>query len=380
MPAQDIEHNFGLDLARFLAIAMVVVDHYAVVFLSMAGVATPIVVVMGGFFGVELFFVLSGFLIGRLLFRIVETDPTAHGWLVFMARRWLRTLPLYLGWLLVLAVVLPTPEHVGAHLLRYATLTQNLAWSMPADKWFNESWSLAVEEWFYILFSVTLIGTAAITRGTRMVWPVILAFLVIPPVLRMLRPAHGAADPDIFFNEHVYHIVLYRLDAIAYGVALAKLHRQGSGVFRHPWLMLGAGVALTAAFWEQDSYGVWLPLSRMVYLHLQLIAVAVGLCLLLAASLRLPAFPAPLAWVVKTGARISYGAYMMNLGILSFVVWRAGQLGLGLAFQVPVCVALILVLPYLSQRFFETPFMRLRPRQTRPPAPTDDEYGARQHA
>jgi peptidoglycan/LPS O-acetylase OafA/YrhL len=378
MPAQEVDHNFGLDLARFLAIAMVVVDHYAFVFLSMAGVATPLVVVMGGFFGVELFFVLSGFLIGRLLFRIVETDPTPRGWLVFMARRWLRTLPLYLGWLVVLAVVLPTPDHVGAHLLRYAILTQNLAWSMPADQWFNESWSLALEEWFYILFSVALIGTAAVTRGTRMVWPVIVAFLAIPPVLRVLRPAHGDADTDAFFNEHVYHIVLYRLDVIAYGVALAKLHRQGSKIFQYPWAMFSAGFVLIAAFWQQDSYGMWLPVSRMVYLHLQLIAVAVGFCLLLAAVLRLPAWPDPLGWVVRTGARVSYGIYIMNLGIIYFVVWRAGQLGWGLAFQVPVSVLLVLLLPYLSQRFYEAPFMRLRPSQARPPALDDGAYGARQ--
>jgi peptidoglycan/LPS O-acetylase OafA/YrhL len=367
-PAHSIDRNFGLDLARFMAIASVVAVHCFSVFLGMAHRPTPMAIVVGGMFGVELFFVLSGFLIGRLLFDIVDTDPTPRGWAIFMVRRWLRTLPLYFVWLVLVAVVLPGPTH----LLRYMTLTQNLAWPMPADHWFNESWSLAIEEWFYILFSVALIGTAAATRGSKLVWPVILAFILIPPVLRLLGPAPGEADPDLFFNEHIYHVVLYRLDAIAYGVALARLYHGGSRLFAHPWWAGGAGLVLVGAFGLQNSYGVWLPVSRTAFRNLQLVGVGVGFCLLLIALLRMPALPGPLGWVVRTCARISYGMYLMNITIIFLVVWYAG--GYGLRFDVSVCLALILLLPYLSQRFFEAPLMRLRPRQMRPPVLADVAY------
>src|SRR5579862_8966234 len=76
------DRNFGLDLARFTAVSLVLVTHCSVMFLSLTGSTPPIVVQMCSFLGVELFFVLSGFLIGRLLFRIVEADPTPHGWLM----------------------------------------------------------------------------------------------------------------------------------------------------------------------------------------------------------------------------------------------------------------------------------------------------------
>src|SRR5208283_2695708 len=109
-PAERAEdHNFGLDLARFIAVALVLVTHCTSMFLSLTSIKPPVVVLLSAFFGVELFFVLSGFLIGRLLFRIAETDPTPRGWLIFMTRRWLRTLPLYFIWLLIVPTVLPAP-------------------------------------------------------------------------------------------------------------------------------------------------------------------------------------------------------------------------------------------------------------------------------
>jgi peptidoglycan/LPS O-acetylase OafA/YrhL len=90
---------------------------------------------VAGFFGVELFFALSGFLIGQLLLELTERDPGLGGWWRFMVRRWMRTLPLYLLCLLVLALLTGPAGDVSLYLARYGTLTQNLQWPMPADNW-----------------------------------------------------------------------------------------------------------------------------------------------------------------------------------------------------------------------------------------------------
>ena len=370
-------HNFGLDVARFTAVALVLVTHCTVLFLSLTSLRTPVFIAMSAVFGVELFFVLSGFLIGRLLFRIAETDPTPRGWLIFMTRRWLRTLPLYLLWLAVLPTVLPAPPDLATHLLRYATMMQNLAWPMPADHWFNESWSLSIEEWFYLLFSAALLGAVALARNTRAIWPVIGAFILVPAALRLLLPAHGTTEPQAYHNEHVYHVALFRLDAIAYGVALARLHLQGNRLFRHPRIAFCLGAAIVLGFWEQDTYGQWFAWSRMTYLDIQLFGGSIGLCLVLAGLLRLRPALRPLAWVVATGARLSYGIYIMHLTIVSWVMWQAAKNGLGLAFVMPVSLVLIALLPYLSYRFFEAPILALRPRQAHPAAATAVRRDAR---
>jgi peptidoglycan/LPS O-acetylase OafA/YrhL len=351
--------SLGLDVARVLAAGAVLVTHAGAIFLPQFGLTAPITLLMAAYFGVELFFVLSGFLIGRLLLQIADTDATARGWLVFMVRRWMRTLPLYYLCLLALPLLLPAPPHLGARLLSYATMTQNLLWPMPADQWFNQSWSLTIEEWFYLLFSAALVSSVALARSRRAIWPVILAFIVAPAVARVLRP-----EPVDFQND-MYHLALLRLDAIAYGVALAKLYQEGSRLFRHPRVALGLGVALIAVFWEQDVQGVWLPVGRMAFLNLQLFCTSVGLCLFLVGLLPLRVRWRPLAWAIGAGSRLSYGIYLLHLPIIDVVLVFAVEHGYGRLFVVIVSSVLILLVPTLAYRLVEAPLMARRPRQGR---------------
>jgi peptidoglycan/LPS O-acetylase OafA/YrhL len=261
------DRNFGLDLARFLAMALVLVQHASSMFMGIVGLQPAFVVLMFSFYGVELFFVLSGFLIGRLLFRIAETDATPRGWLVFMVRRWLRTLPLYYVWLVVVLLLVPPGTDPMGHLLRYAAMAQNIAWPMPADHWYNESWSLVSEEWFYLLFAAALIG----------------AFIVVPLLARILHPAPAN------FQDQIYHVALYRLDAIAYGVALAKLHQQNSRLFRYPWLAFGICAVLVTV----HLVGLGVPINSVWFgivfrqVFGLLWGISIALCLFLVAVLPL---------------------------------------------------------------------------------------------
>ena len=114
--------------------------------------------------GVDLFFVISGFLITGIL---VEKRGSAHFFRTFYVRRALRILPLY--FLLLLSYVVcaglwnessPTWMHQFAHPLpwwSYLTLTQNIAMAMRGDfgpLWLSVTWSLAVEEQFYWVMPV----------------------------------------------------------------------------------------------------------------------------------------------------------------------------------------------------------------------------------
>ena len=370
-PPSPVESRaFGLDVARLLACSLVLLAHCTAVFVPMFGGRVPVFVVLSAYWGVELFFVLSGFLIGRLLFQIAETDPTPRGWLIFMVRRWMRTLPLYWLWLIVLPLTLPLPPHFGMRLLMFVTMTQNLAWPMPRDEWFNASWSLTIEEWFYLLFSIALIGAVALTRSRRSIWAVIALFLIVPPLLRLQYT--DVSD----FEHQIYHVVVLRLDAIAYGVALARLRIRGSALFRHPRVAFVLGIAIIAALWVQAADGVWLPLSGAHYMGLQLIAGALGLCLFLTGIAGLRTRLRPLAWVVGMGSRLSYGIYIMHLSIIEAVSWYAVDHNKTRLFIPLVSAPLTVLLPYVSYRLFEAPIMALRPRQRRPAPAIDASWAA----
>ena len=359
-PGADADHrNFGLDVARLLACSLVLLAHVTAIFVPMFGGKAPVSALIGAYWGVELFFVLSGFLIGRLLFAIAETDPTPRGWLIFMVRRWMRTLPLYYLWLVVLPLALPPPQHLAGRLLMFATMTQNLAWPMPRDEWFNASWSLTIEEWFYLLFSTAMIGAVVLTRSRRSIWAAIAVFLVAPAAARWFHPATSDFEHDIF------HVVVLRLDAIAYGVALARLQVQGSILFRHPRIALALGAAIVGAFWLQATNGVWLPLSAAHYMFVQMIAGSLGLCLFLAGVTSLRTRTRPFAWFVSLGSRLSYGIYIMHLTIIEAVSWYAVGHGKDRVFIAVASAVLIVALPYVSYRLFEAPIMALRPKQAR---------------
>lgn len=363
MVCHGISRSAGLDVVRALAIGMVLASHCGGIFGAWLGYALPWQVAVGGFFGVELFFVLSGFLIGGLLLDIIETAPDFRAWRVFMARRWLRTLPLYAAWLVVLAVLWPpdfwVPGHRALwwHLAQWGTLTQNLAWRMP-DGWFAVSWSLAVEEWFYLGFSALLL-TLAVRLGRRRALALSVGlFLLLPPMLRLAMPATAS------FDEAISKIVVLRLDAIAWGVA-AIWAMRGRTVPR--WLlaaMLAVGVMLVVAVWRQQLERLPWPgaLFRKRVLLFDVTSLGFALCLPAAARLvRLP-----LAWLARAISAQSYGIYLMHLSILEIVGFWRDRWHVPAIPTVAVCVALIWGLSWASWRWFERPILARRPVQRVP--------------
>src|SRR4051812_45813147 len=130
--------NFGLDVVRCLAITCVLTAH--------SGVYTFFGLNLG-FVGVEIFFVLSGFLIGQILVRDFAAPADSRIIFKFYLHRWLRTLPLYL----LVLIVKDLCEDGGTHLRFYFFSQRNSDLTF-----FPVSWSLQIEEWFYLLLPLFL--------------------------------------------------------------------------------------------------------------------------------------------------------------------------------------------------------------------------------
>ncbi|MBS0427092.1 MAG: acyltransferase [Proteobacteria bacterium] len=351
--------TFGLDVLRALAIGSVLLSHLRTAFWGPNVYAS-----VAGFLGVELFFVLSGFLIGGLLMDILADDLGMQAWWIFLVRRWMRTLPLYFVWLLVLLAVAPwlsaassPPPDQG--LWRYFFLQQNLAWPMT-DSWFPVSWSLMVEEWFYLLFATALMCAAAFARPRFALWGTCILFLVLPFIARWASGVPQHLDVE----REIRTVVVFRLDAIAYGVVAVWCYRNRRALcerFAEPALLLGAGlVALANAgphLWPGlNASALWSSSSFCL--------TSLGFALCFPAAMRWHA-PLP-GWSGRMIGWISlrsYGIYIVHLTLL-----EAARQGIVHA-RMPAwpCIALaclgIVVVSELSYRWLELPVLARRPRQ-----------------
>ena len=219
---------FGLDVMRAIAI-LIVVDSHATIALKEY--------YNGAFWhnlmpdGVELFFVLSGFLIGGILIRSYEKNGGFNRDLLlnFWTRRWFRTLPAYYLVLTGLIVVaLLRAWRSGLHhtlpprqtLLSYFFFLQNFTQELIG--FFPETWSLAIEEWSYITLPLVLwlLHTLLSKRWPRqrIVLTMILLVIIGSNLYRLII---GLREPMSAGELGFRGIVTTRLDAISYGVLAA---------------------------------------------------------------------------------------------------------------------------------------------------------------
>ena len=210
---------FGLDILRSLAIIIVVISHSNFNYISNIHIL-PLPD------GVDLFFVLSGFLIGTIIIKIIEKNENFNiiGVFNFLIRRWFRTLPNYFLFLLINILLIYFGLIKGVlnkFAITYFVFFQNFY--KPYDFLFWESWSLSIEEWFYLLFPLTLLGLFILTRykvkAKRIILITIILFLLFPLIFRLFQ-ANKSLDYDLYFRK----LVLTRLDTIGYGLLGAYIH------------------------------------------------------------------------------------------------------------------------------------------------------------
>jgi peptidoglycan/LPS O-acetylase OafA/YrhL len=209
---------FGLDALRAAAILGVVFSHSFVVLYPHFG---DVLGFFGhaGFYGVELFFVLSGFLIGQIILRAGPAIGHPRRLLLFYVRRWFRTLPLFLLFLVVNVAIeyrlhahpVPPGEIVQHGLFLRTFLSNQLTF-------FGESWSLAIEEWFYLLFPAALAAGLFLFRKFDQVFLLSAAtFYLFSTIARVL----SAGIASHAWDNWQRFVVVGRFDALMIGMFAA---------------------------------------------------------------------------------------------------------------------------------------------------------------
>lgn len=299
--------NPWLDLCRSIAIVMVILSHGRVFLLPVFPSAQHLK--FGGFLGVELFFVLSGFLIGRIIFDKVERTNTAFGWIPsFWFRRWMRTYPSYILFLILNALLIDSIRtDARPDFLSFSIFTQSL--TTPHPSFFGEAWSLAVEEVFYFLFPIVISAFLFIKTNKRksIMWAI--ATMI---VMSLAFRVNAAINTHMTFNE-IRSISLYRLDSLMIGVIFSWLFlsKKINIVSKLGILLIPTAIYISA---KPDAF-----MDDSILLKIFLFNIAnIGFACLITVFYHMDV-TAIVRAVTSRMARWSYAAYLTNLPVLYFI-------------------------------------------------------------
>ena len=354
-----------LDTLRGLAILMVILYHglyWNVDLPRYHGVLRVFLTAMwAGRLGVNLFFVLSGFLITGIL---IESRDRSDYYKRFYVRRALRILPAYLVILVILAATRYAPiSFILLSLLYLSNLTP--LFGIPIA--YPVLWSLAVEEHFYFLWP-------ALVRHTRNKTLMIFcaAVIITTPVLRLISYFITAKSGLVSFviNDYTWN----SLDGLACGAMLSTVLREYNikrkKLFRVSFFLIGIAILMEAGGIPLGIISRQRPLGmalQVVPFHFAFTAV-LCISLLLGSS----------AWKAAVTSKslqllgkISYGLYLVHLLIFDFyshfvgAFWKDGadtSQFLPLLARLVICAGASIGIAFLSREYFEEPFLRLKNR------------------
>ncbi|GEL94533.1 acyltransferase family protein [Cellulomonas composti] len=319
----------------------------------------------GGFLGVDVFFVVSGFLITTLLLRQVEVGGRVH-LADFWRRRARRLLPALVTVMVVgvIAARIVEPDLlVGVRRQVVGALTFTTNWleiaagssyfDATAPELFQPFWSLAIEEQFYLLWPVLLVVLLA-TRPTWRSRAAIVGGAAVASALAMALLFTPGTDPT-----RVYYGTATHAFGLLAGAAAAFAWAGGRSLLpaRHAtWVPLAGGGVLALLVATLHADGSFTYRGGIVLGSLAALALVAG-CTAPGGSRYVRALQArPAVWV---GER-SYGLYLWHWPVILVVGAAFGDApGSQLWWRTPaLALALTFVLAALSHRFVETPVRR----------------------
>jgi peptidoglycan/LPS O-acetylase OafA/YrhL len=349
-----------LDGLRGIAIALVLLFHF--------GWFPP------GWVGVQLFFVLSGYLISEIL--LTEKEKPFPDYLGrFYWRRSLRIFPLYFFYLIIASVLFAATNEPKSFEIDWpflVTYTTNFGRLRISDVGpaFNHLWSLAVEEQFYLLWPLVVYfcPLASLKR-------IILATIVLSPIVRAVSycAIRYLGYDDELAGRAVYVLPFTQFDAFAFGAAISVWNLQKFHYPRRLILTVGLSTALLgaavilhqhfayrAAFKASLGYQMYLLADNgfiWAYSLLNLLSAAAVIC----AIQRLPAVGFLRNSILSRTGVISYGIYVYHVPVLIGLKWLLGPFAENHSVATFILyLGVVFVVSELSFRFVEKPFLSMR--------------------
>ncbi len=343
-------HIAGLDTLRAAAILLVLLTHLTTQLIP--PFENPVVqraLEFGGA-GVDLFFVLSGFLIARILLNELRATNSLNV-TQFWYRRWMRTLPAYfvtLGTILLADQIFP-PDRPWRNTASYFVFLQTY-FTRYSEMRFNWSWSLCVEEWFYVAAPLAVVALRKFTalKPETILRAVAAMAFVESVVARSILYSMSSTIEDF---TQMYAMPHCRLDSLAIGMLISTLPRpQNTKTLS---ILAAAAIPLLLAY-------AGVPRTDLhAWQHFALVGVLFGILVYASVS--------GVGWINRRLpgaaliAELSYALYLLHLIVSKAVVKLFPAMNLTL--RLVVFFVLTFVTALLMRYLIERPFLALRDRR-----------------
>ncbi|GAB1309602.1 acyltransferase [Urechidicola sp. KH5] len=363
--------NFGLDLIRASAITLVVISHLSFLLFPESESSLVTFLRVLGALGVDLFFVLSGYLIGGIILKNIEQNKTSFNDLLnFWKRRWFRTLPNYFFILFVnifiyFLVCKKLPDQLGY----YFIFLQNFEHAHP--NFFTEAWSLSIEEYAYLFLPLLLYAVIKYFKKNNRSQLFLYTTLVVIFILQFFKVYYYyivEVESYKAWSRTFRKVVLFRLDAIYIGFILIYFVRAFPHFFkRFKGVFFVLGLIIFILAHAIIALNNLLPESALwfyVFIYLHMVIISFGLMFPYLTSIH---FNGVFSKLVSYLSLRSYAVYLINYSIVLLSIEKFYDSRFlhfyERCFWSFIFVSATLVLSELLYRLFEKPILNYRDRK-----------------
>lgn len=357
---------FGLDFLRALSISLLLFSHSSWIYNStnLFGKLQD----ASGFLGVELFIVLSGFLIGGILYKqFLHENYGVKDAYLFVSRRLMRVLPSYYLVVFILTIVYLIFGFSVSQVWKYLLLIQNFALPIPA--FFPESWSLPVKEMGYILAVFLLVVSVKFfAKASRKVLflSVIVGLIVLTFAAKIYYNIHSENLDLRQWSFEIRSVVIYRIDSVLIGVLFGYWYQNNKELImskRRLLLVIGI-MLLVVLFICIVVFKFRLSNAAWFWNILCLPLLSLSICMFIPFLLNWKTPSQSIGNAITFICNISYSVYLLHYSLVLFLlkyfintsnfsIWQ-------LHFFAILYVSITVGLSYLLYTFFEKPINEYR--------------------
>ena len=356
---------YGLDHLRAFAICIVFLFHYQIPYFGHPEWLESFA--KFGWTGVDLFFVLSGFLISSQLFFQIK-NGIEISFKDFFLKRFFRILPLF-WFVTAIYFLIPVFREREAlpPLWKLLTFTQNFGLNIQDFGTFSHCWSLCVEEHFYFFFPLVLIFLQSTKLFHKSYLILILLFLFGLAIRfysweNLYLPNSNKDNAWLFWYKYIYYPTYNRLDGLLTGVSIAAIYQflpnfwDKLSKFGNHFLVLGVLILISAYVLCEEERSFYATIFGF-----PLIALGYGFMVLgsVCPSCFLYKWNSKITSLIAT---LSYGIYLTHKGIIHLTqqLLLYFDVDINNNLTLVICILTCVLIAYILHKVIEKPFMELR--------------------